>query len=232
MPKPARTDSEGAGAESTKPEATNTTTILFVRHGLTPTTGQQLPGRAPGLHLSDDGRAQADRVGRHLAGLGEDGKPLVTAVYASPLERTVETAERIAAPFDLGVRPEPGLLEADMGSWTGMELAAARDLPGWKRVQRQPSSFRFPEGESFVEMQARLLGLVERLREGHPGETLVAVSHADPIRALVSHALGAHLDLFQRVMVSPCSLTAVAYGEGGPMVLAVNSTDLSAVFGA
>jgi broad specificity phosphatase PhoE len=90
-------------------------------------------------------------------------------------------------------------------------------------VQRYPSGFRFPGGESFTEMQQRITGAIARLVERHPGETVVAVSHADPIKAAIAHAMGTHLDLFQRIVVSPCSITAIAYGRGGPVVLTVNS---------
>jgi probable phosphoglycerate mutase len=91
-------------------------------------------------------------------------------------------------------------------------------------VQRYPSGFRFPGGESFTEMQARITGAVARLVERHPGGVVIAVSHADPIKAAVADALGTHLDLFQRIVVSPCSVTTVAYGSGGPAVLTVNHT--------
>ena len=97
-------------------------------------------------------------------------------------------------------------------------------------MQRNPSGFRFPGGESFTEMQTRICGAVDRLRAAHPGQTIVAVSHADPIKAAVAHAMGTHLDLFQRIVVSPCSVSAVLYGVDGPVVLAVNSTgELSAL---
>ena len=194
------------------------TLVLFVRHGQTPTTGKVLPGRARGLHLDDTGRSQAAAVAERLASL-----PSVDAIYASPLERTRQTAAPIAAARGLKVRTERGLLEADIGDWTGLELKAVRRLPEWKVVQRYPSGFRFPGGESFVEMQSRVVATVDRIRAAHPGQTVVAVSHADPIKAAVGHALGAHLDLFQRFTVSPCSVSAVAYGDGGPMVLSVNS---------
>ncbi len=194
------------------------TVVLFVRHGHTPTTGKVLPGRAPGLHLSDDGRAQAGAVADRLARL-----PAVDAVYASPLERTRETAAPIAKARGLRVHTERGLLEADIGDWTGQELKAVRRRPEWKVVQGYPSGFRFPGGESFAEMQNRMVVTVERLKAAHPGGTVVAVSHADPIRAVVAQALGTHLDLFQRISISPCSVTAVAYGDGGPVVLSVNS---------
>jgi probable phosphomutase (TIGR03848 family) len=201
------------------------TLVLFVRHGHTPTTGKVLPGRVRGLHLSDDGRAQAQAVAERLAVL-----PRIDAVYASPLERTRETAAPIAAARGLKVKTERGLLEADIGEWTGWELKAARKAPEWKVVQGHPSDFRFPAGESFLEIQSRLVATVDRLRVAHPGGTVVAVSHADPIKAALAHALGTHLDFFQRFAVSPCSVSAVAYGDGGPVVLSVNSVgDLRAL---
>ena len=198
--------------------------MLLVRHGRTPTTGQVLPGRAPDLHLSDEGRAQSDAVAERIAGLASGDRPGPVAVYASPLERTFETARPIARALGLRVRSDRGLLECDFGSWTGRELKALTKLPDWQQVQRWPSGFRFPDGESFLEMQARITGTVGRLVSLHPGETVVAVSHADPIKAAVAAAAGTHLDLFQRLVVSPCSVSALAYGSGGPTVLCVNST--------
>jgi probable phosphomutase (TIGR03848 family) len=202
------------------------TVILLVRHGATATTGTELPGRASGLHLSDAGRAQAESVAARIAAIGAgNGRKRrgVSAVYSSPLERTRETAAPIADATGCELRIDDGLLEVDIGDWTGLELKAARKRPEWATIQRYPSGFAFPGGESFIDMQARIVACVERLRALHPGETIVAVSHADPIRAAVAHAMGTHLDLFQRVVISPCSLTAVAYGAGGPMVLTVNS---------
>lgn len=195
------------------------TVVLLVRHGETPTTGKLLPGRAPGLHLSEHGRLQAEGVAERLAGVKG-----ITAIYASPLERTRETAAPLAAALGMKVRVDKGLLEADIGDWTGMDFKTVRKAPEWKAVHQYPSGFRFPGGESFVEMQSRILAALERLRAAHPGETIVAVSHADTIKAAVAHALGTHLDLFQRIVISPCSVTAIAYGDGGPTVLSVNTT--------
>ena len=194
------------------------TLVLLVRHGQTPTTGATLPGRAAGLHLADSGRAQADAAAARIAGLKK-----VDAVYASPLERTRETAAPIAKARKLRVKAEKGLLECDFGEWTGAELKDLRKLPEWKTVQSFPSGFRFPGGESFTEMQSRMVDTVDRLVRKHPGGVVVAVSHADPIKALAAHAMGTHLDLFQRLVVSPCSVTAIAYSTTGPTVLAVNS---------
>ena len=196
------------------------TVVLLVRHGQTPTTGKLLPGRAPGLHLSETGQAQAQAVGRRLA---SQEKLKVDAIYASPLERTKETAGFIADALGLKVKTDKGLLEADIGDWTGQELKAVAKTPEWKIVHSYPSGFRFPGGESFVEMQTRTVSALERLRQAHAGQTIVAVSHADTIKAAVAHALGTHLDLFQRIVISPCSVTAIAYGDGGPTVLSVNS---------
>jgi probable phosphomutase (TIGR03848 family) len=202
--------------------------VLLVRHGQTPTTGATLPGRAPGLHLADTGRAQADAVAARIAALATARPPAkgsgVAAVYTSPLERTRETARPIAEALGLRARRERGLLECDFGEWTGAELKALRKLPEWKTVQRYPSGFRFPGGESFSEMQGRITDTLARLVAAHPGETIVAVSHADPIKAAVAQALGTHLDLFQRIVISPCSVTAIWYGADGPAVLATNST--------
>jgi probable phosphoglycerate mutase len=198
--------------------------VLLVRHGQTPTTGASLPGRAPGLHLAATGVAQAEAAAARIAAL-----PAVAAVYASPMERTRETAAPIARARSLRVRQAKGLIECDFGSWTGRKLSALRKLPEWRTVQRYPSGFRFPGGESFAEMQSRAVDAVHGLVRAHPGETIVAVSHADVIKAVVASATGTHLDLFQRLVVSPCSITAILYGAEGPVVLTVNSTgdDLS-----
>jgi probable phosphoglycerate mutase len=196
------------------------TLVLLVRHGQTPTTGKVVPGRAPGLHLADEGRRQADAVAKRIAGL-----PRVAAVYTSPLERARETAEPIAHARKLGAHVERGLNECDPGEWTGLTLTELRKRPEWQVVQHRPSAFRFPGGESFTGMQLRITSTIDRLVERHPGGILVAVSHADPIKAAVAHALGLHLDLFQRIVIAPCSITAVAWRPQGPMVLSMNAID-------
>jgi probable phosphoglycerate mutase len=193
--------------------------VLLVRHGQTPTTGATLPGRAKGLHLADAGVAQAQAAAERIAGLKN-----IAAIYASPLERTRETAKPIAAACGLKVQINRGLLECEFGDWTGAKLSDLRKLPEWRTVQSYPSGFRFPNGESFAEMQTRMVGAIDELVARHPGQTIVAVSHADPIKAALAQALGTHLDLFQRIVVSPCSISAIMYSSGGPAVLASNST--------
>ena len=194
------------------------TTILLVRHGLTPTTGRLLPGRKPGLHLSDDGRKQAEAAAARIGKLKR-----VSAIYASPLERARETAMPIARVRGLALRIERGLLELDVGRWTGERLDRVSKRPEWSTVQRHPSGFRFPDGESFMEMQTRMTDTLGRLVERHRGGVIVAVSHADPIKAALAHALGMHLDLFQRLAIAPGSITTIAYAGGPPMVLGVNA---------
>ncbi len=195
------------------------TLVLLVRHGQTPTTGSTLPGRAKGLHLAEAGQAQAEAVAARIGALTN-----VDAVYASPLERTRETAAPIGRAVGQRVRVDKGLLECEFGEWTGRKLSELNKLPEWQTVQRYPSGFRFPGGESFSEMQQRMVATLDRLGAAHRGKAVVLVSHADPIKAAVAHALGTHLDLFQRIVVSPCSVTAILQTPTGPVVLAVNST--------
>jgi probable phosphoglycerate mutase len=194
------------------------TTILLVRHGQTPTTGRVLPGRAPGLHLAEAGRAQAEAAAKRIAQIKR-----VAAVYSSPLERARETAMPIARALGLAVRIERGLLELDIGRWTGERLDRVSRRPEWSTVQRYPSGFRFPDGESFVEMQTRITAALARMVERHRGGVVIAVSHADPIKAALAHALGMHLDHFQRLAIAPGSITTIVYGAGGPMVIGMNA---------
>ena len=213
-----------------------------------------LPGRAAGLHLADEGQAEAEAVAERIVSLTTPAPAAATAaatapapaparvkatngrhapahpaftiaaVYASPLERARETAAPIARRLGHKVTIERGLIEMDFGEWTGAELKALRKLPEWSAIQRYPSGFQFPGGEGFSAMRARMAATVAALCGRHPNEAIVAVSHADTIKAAVSDALGAHLDLFQRIVVSPCSVTMIRYSSSGPVVVAVNST--------
>jgi len=197
------------------------TLILFVRHGQTPTTGVELYGRKPGVHLSELGLSQAESVAERISEMNQRG---IAAIYSSPLVRTRETATPISKALGIPIKQSRGLIELDVGDWTGRKLNQLRKLKAWSTVQKYPSGFRFPNGESFVEMQTRISQTVDGFVSEHPGATVVAVSHADPIRALIAHAMGTHLDLFQRIVVSPCSVTAILYTPNGPVVLAVNNT--------
>lgn len=177
-----------------------------------------LSGRKPGIDLSDKGREQATSLGERLAALP------IAAVYASPIERTMQTAHAVAAKHGLEVRELPGVLEADYGEWTGGKLGdlAKEDL--WRTVQRAPSRARFPEGESLAEMQVRMVAALERVVADHPGEIVVVVSHADPIKSAIAHYNGTHLDHFQRIIVSPASVTVFQLSAHGAAMVKCNDT--------
>jgi len=183
------------------------------------------PARTAPAGAAPAGATNRSTPAVNRAKAGSRGGPApVSAIYASPLERTRETAAPIAKALDLKVVVHRGLLECDFGTWTGAALTDLAKLPEWTTVQRYPSGFRFPDGESFTAMQARMVDTINSLCYHHRGETVVAVSHADPIKAAVADAMGSHLDLFQRIVISPCSVTAISYAPTGPTVLAVNST--------
>lgn len=191
---------------------------MLARHAVTAQTGPLLSGRAPGIDLSESGRAQATALGVRLAGLP------VAAVYASPIERTTQTAAAVAAPHGLDVLALDGVLEADYGEWTGQKIADLAKTDLWKVVQRAPSRATFPGGESLAAMQARMVATLEEIVARHPGEIVVIVSHADPIKAAIAHFGGVHLDLFQRVVVSPASVTVFEFSGHGVSMVKCNDT--------
>ena len=195
------------------------TTLILLRHATTAATGRRLGGRKPGVHLDAPGRAQAEAAARRLQALP------ITAVYASPLERTRETAAVVARAHGLRVRVERGVLEVDYGDWTDRSLAQLRKHSLWRTVQQAPSRVTFPGGESIRAAQQRGVEATERLARLHVGETIVIVSHADVIKAIVAHHLGMGLDLFQRIVISPASSTTLLLPEGAtPALLDLNDT--------
>lgn len=200
------------------------TLVLLVRHGLTEVTGTRLTGWTPGFHLSATGREQAEHAAERLAGLS------VRAIYSSPLERCVETAEPLAARLGLRVRRREDLGEVRYGDWTGRSLSQLARTKLWRAVQSAPSNVRFPGGESFLEVQDRAVREVRRIAAAHPRSTVAVYSHADLIKLLVAHFAGMHQDLFQRLVIEPASVSVVWLGEGPPRVVKVNDTaDLSGV---
>jgi probable phosphoglycerate mutase len=122
------------------------------------------------------------------------------------------------------VRTLDGVIEADYGEWTGGQLADLAKTDLWKTVQRTPSRARFPDGESIAEMQTRTVAALEAVVADHPGETIVVVSHADPIKSVIAHFTGVHLDLFQRIAVSPASVTVFVLGPHGVTLVKCNDT--------
>jgi probable phosphoglycerate mutase len=191
--------------------------LLMIRHAPTPATGRSLTGRLPGHSLSDSGQEMANALGERLSGVA------LHAIYSSPLERTRQTAEAIAArqPGRTArpVTDHAGLLEVDYGDWSGRSLRSLYKLAAWRAVAVAPSRMRFPGGESLLEAQARAVQTCEDLARRNRGKTIGAVTHADIIKAVASHYLGQPLDMFNRLAVSPASVTVLDLPLDGPVRL-------------
>lgn len=193
------------------------TRLLLIRHGANDAHKEGiLTGWTPGVHLNQDGRAQAEALAQRLASVE------IEAVYASPLERTLETAEIVAAPHGLPVVVREDLGEIRLGRWTGQPLEKLRKRRLWRKVQFVPSVMRFPGGESFLEVQSRAVAELERLCAKHPQQTIAVVSHSDVIKAVVAYTIGLHLDLFQRLVVATASLTVLDVGDLMPRLVCLN----------
>lgn len=192
------------------------TTLFLIRHALTAVTGKTLYGRTSGVPLDARGREQAARLAERFAGTR------LTAVYSSPLDRCVETMQPLAAAAGLPVQTREGLIEMDAGSWTNRPLAQLRRTRRWRQVQEAPSRFTFPDGEGFAEAQTRALAEVNAIVAHHPRGRVAVGSHGDIIRMLIAHFAGAHLDLFQRTMSDPASVSVVHLSDGMPRILLVN----------
>ena len=204
--------------------AATTTNLLLIRHGLTDyVTAHRMPGWIPGIHLNDEGRAQAAALARRLADLK------LAAVYASPLERAVETAGPLAEAHGLTVQVRRNLGDLHPGDWTGRTIAELEKEELWAAVKAYPSGTRLPAGESFLACQARVVAELDAIRSAHPGQTVAVVSHADPIRMAVAYYVGLPLDLFQRLVISPASVTALAFERLGVRLLFLNNFDPSVI---
>ncbi len=192
------------------------TTLLLVRHATTAATGKRLGGRTQAV-LDERGRGQAEACAARLADV-----PL-KAVYASPLARTAETAAAVAAPHRLEVREHEGLLEVEYGRWTDRALAPLTRSKLWPVIQQRPSLVRFPDGETIRQAQLRAVDAIEEIVAAHRRQVVAAVTHADVIKAVVAFYLGQPLDLFQRLVVSPASVSALQLEPGGqPALLRFN----------
>jgi probable phosphoglycerate mutase len=195
------------------------TTLVLIRHATNDWVHKGLlAGWTPGVHLNEEGRVQAQALGTRLAGSHFD------AIYSSPLERAVETAQAVAEPHSLEVQIRKGLGEVQYGDWNGQSLRKLFKKPLWRSVQIYPSGTRFPGGESIGEMQARVVAALDEIRSAHPDGIVAAVAHADVIKAAVAFYAGVPLDLFQRLVISPASVTIFGFGPFGPRLLRLNDT--------
>ncbi|MEE9216388.1 MAG: histidine phosphatase family protein [Anaerolineales bacterium] len=192
------------------------TVVYLIRHGQNDYVEQEkLAGWLPGVHLNNVGREQAVRVADALK------SSKFQAVYSSPLERAAETAEAIAAAQGLEVVSLAGLGEINIGRWQGLSLRAARRRKLWPTIQHTPSLARFPEGESFLEAQSRIVDTLETIRPNHSG-AIACVSHADPIKLAIAHYVGMPIDSFQRLEIGPSSISELIIKDGSARLIRLN----------
>ncbi|NTU80186.1 MAG: MSMEG_4193 family putative phosphomutase [Chloroflexales bacterium] len=194
------------------------TLLLLIRHGTNDWVHGRLAGWTPGVHLNEDGKRQATALSARLGDLP------ISAVYTSPLERCVETAVATAQPRGLALRLVEQIGEVRYGEWEGAELKELYKHELWPGVQFYPSGTRFPNGETLGEAQMRMVQALDGLRARHPKEIVAVFSHADIIKLAIAYYVGMHMDLFQRLVINPCSLTAIAFERMGPRLLAFNDT--------
>lgn len=196
------------------------TEFLLIRHGANDyTRTHRLAGWLADVHLNTHGRAQAEAVGLRLA------HTTIDAIYASPLDRTVETAQAILPHHPhLTLKLLDTIGEVRFGAWQGQELGKLAQRNLWRTVQMAPSRMRFPDGETFRAAQMRAVDALELLCEQHPRQTLAVVSHSDLIKLIVAHYLGVHLDLFQRIEVSTASLTILSMNSRYAAIKQLNET--------
>ena len=193
-----------------------TTTLHVLRHADYSQIGRTLAGRTPGYGLSDQGRAQVSALATRLA-----DEP-IAAVYASPVQRAMETATPIAERLGLFVTTEPGLEEIDFGTWMGAAFDELRTREGWGTWNRFRSQAAAPGGEAIIDVQARAIGAVRRARAAHRGQAIVLVSHADVVKTILLHFLGMPLDLMRRIDVAPASRSVIALDDEDAKVLSIN----------
>ena len=197
------------------------TVFYLIRHGHNDYVSKgKLAGRLKGVHLSERGRTQAEALAKNLSQIK------FTAVYASPLDRTIETAEPIAAAQGLSVIKRSGLIEIGYGNWQGQSLKSLRRRKLWPIIQNTPSLARFPEGESFPEAQARVVSELEDLRSKHgtPKAKVACVFHSDPIKLVLTHFAGIPLDLYQRLIIEPASVSILLIDNNHVRILGINDT--------
>lgn len=202
------------------------TTFFFVRHAVTSHTGKKLSGWMEGIPLTEEGRDQAAAVADRLAEVP------FKAVYSSPIDRTLETARAIAARHGLEVRTLRKLGEVEYGTWTNRPLKVLARTKLWTKVQGWPSAARFPEGETLREVQNRAVDEVDRLANEHPKDAICCVSHGDVIKLVLAHYMGVHIDLFQRIVVAPASISVLSVSDHGPAILSLNASPMTIPSGA
>jgi probable phosphomutase (TIGR03848 family) len=194
------------------------TDLLLIRHATNDWVGDRLAGWTPDVHLNEPGRGQAAALADRLAPWP------ISAIYSSPLERAMETAQAVAERHELAVVIEEGVGESRYGDWTGRSIQELAKTPEWLQVQFTPGLARFPNGEALGEMQARAVAAVEGLRRLHPSGVLAIFSHADVIKAVAAYYAGMPFDLFQRLVIDTASVTWIRFTPHGPRIIRLNDT--------
>jgi len=195
------------------------TRIYLIRHGVNDLVGKRLAGRAPGVHLNEQGQKQAQALVSILK------ETRIDAIYTSPLERAMETAAPLATDRKRSALIREGLNEIQYGTWEGKSLTVLQKRKLWPIIQHAPSLARFPKGESFNEAQTRIVDELEKIRQEHRGDRgVVCVFHSDPIKLGIAHYLGLPIDLFQRLTIAPASISVLAIHDHGVRLLTMNDT--------
>jgi len=186
------------------------TTFLLIRHGNCEPVGKYLAGRLPGISLNEEGRRQSEELLITLKGVE------LNAIYSSPLERALETATPLAQIRRIPITPCPSFSEVDWGEWTGRTIEDMKQVPDWRIFHGFRSGIRIPGGEFLIEVQARAVAELERLRLAHPDQTVAIFSHSDIIRAALLHYMGAPLENLLRLEIPPASVSTMHLSEWGP----------------
>ena len=139
----------------------------------------------------------------------------ITRIYSSPIQRAQETAVFLADLLDQEIILADGIIETDVGEWTGLSGEQVKDTPAWQVLLHQPSKMQFPGGESFTEIQYRAVAELEAIAARHPGEMVACFSHADIIRLALAYFMEMAPDAFARLNVDPCSISIVTFALDG-----------------
>jgi probable phosphoglycerate mutase len=193
-----------------------TTTVFLVRHAVHDRVGTVLCGRMPGVALGPVGHIQAEALGIRLRDEG------IQALYSSPMQRCLETARVVGHSLALTPRQAEAANEIDFGAWTGRDFATLAGDPLWERWNTQRDTASPPGGETMAAAAARILSLLEVLRQRHPEGRVAVVSHGDVIKAALGHYLGLPLQAYGRFDIDPGSVSALTLWEGGGKVLQMN----------
>ncbi len=194
------------------------TTILLIRHAVNDfvKTGK-LAGWTAGVHLNEEGEAQAEALGKRLA------QAPLQHIYASPIDRTMETAAAIVKHHPhLEVEAHQAIGEVEYGEWEGKSISELQRRKMWAVVQEYPSRAYFPKGETMRGVQVRIVNAIEALAQQHPQQLIALVFHADLIKMALAHYLGMHLDVFQRIVISPASISTLQLGHSRPFIVGMN----------